>query len=220
MPTDTPRRNSSGNHAAEYIRQLIFDGHLRPGERVPQDEIAEVLSLSRIPIREGLIILERDGWVTIELNRGAFVNALDADAVRDAYELFGLVYGFATRRALERAEEGFVDRLRAIEADLRKTDDANDFYRLTMAFHATIVDEARSPRIKVLLRASTGLVTGNFFEQVPGSIKVEKRGSAAVLKAVRTGDADRAADEYLAMMRRQGDLVVKMFEERGLFVSS
>ncbi|MCU1376567.1 MAG: transcriptional regulator, GntR family, partial [Actinomycetia bacterium] len=98
-PDDSVRRRSSGHQAADYIRQLIFEGRLKPGERVPQDDIAEALALSRIPVREGLIALEREGWVTIELNRGAFVNALDADAIRDSYELFGLIYGFATRCA-------------------------------------------------------------------------------------------------------------------------
>src|SRR5918994_4396000 len=113
------RRRSSGAQAAEHIRALIFDGRLRPGERVPQDAIAEALSVSRIPVREGLIALEREGWVTIELNRGAFVNALDADAVRDSYELLGLVYGFATRRAMARDGDRLLDQLTEIERGLR-----------------------------------------------------------------------------------------------------
>src|ERR1700737_3277935 len=95
-------RRSSGEHAALYIRRLIFDGELRPGARVPQDEIAQTLGISRIPVREALIALEREGWVTIEMHRGAFINAIDAHAVRDHYELYGLVYGFAARRALAR----------------------------------------------------------------------------------------------------------------------
>jgi DNA-binding GntR family transcriptional regulator len=127
-PRDVPTRRSSGSQVSEYIRQLIFEGVLRPGDRVPQDAIAEALSVSRIPVREGLIALEREGWVTIELNRGAFVNALDADAVRDSYELLGLVYGFATRRAFVRAGERLVDDLTEIERALRAaTDDPDAF---------------------------------------------------------------------------------------------
>jgi DNA-binding GntR family transcriptional regulator len=96
-------RRSSGDHAAVYIRRLIFEGRLRPGERIPQEQIAQALGVSRIPVREALIALEREGWVTIEMHRGAFVNALDEQAARDTYELFGLVYGFAVRRAIGRA---------------------------------------------------------------------------------------------------------------------
>lgn len=210
-------RLSAGSQVADYIRRLIFDGELKPGDRIPQDDVADVLSLSRIPVREGLIALEREGWIDLEMNRGAFVNVLDADAVRDSYELYGLVYGFATRRALSRADHTFVDNLADIEADLQRTDDTTDFFRLTLDFHRTIVDAARSPRIKVVLRASGGLVTGNFFEQVRGSIDVQREGAAEIRRAMRRSDAGRASAEYLAMLRRTGDLVVELFQERGLF---
>lgn len=219
-PNDTVRRRSSGYQAADYIRQLIFEGQLKPGERVPQDDIAEALSLSRIPVREGLIALEREGWVTIELNRGAFVNALDADAIRDSYELFGLIYGFATRCAMARSAEGLVDRLAELEKELRDTDDPAEVDRLAAAFHTATVDAARSPRIKVVLRATTRLVTGNFFEQIPGAIEVERKGAAAIVRALRKGDTEKAADEYLTMLRRQGELVVSAFETRGLFAAA
>jgi DNA-binding GntR family transcriptional regulator len=219
-PRDVPTRRSSGSQVSEYIRQLIFEGTLRPGDRVPQDAIAEALSVSRIPVREGLIALEREGWVTIELNRGAFVNALDADAVRDSYELLGLVYGFATRRAMARAGEHLVDELTEIERGLRAAvDDPEAFGNLTFRFHSTIVEASRSPRIKVMLRSTTGLVSGNFFEQVPGSIGVERRGSSAIVRALRKGDVDKAVAEYQTMLKRQGDLVVKVFKARGLFAT-
>lgn len=217
-PRDAPRRRSSGSQVSEYIRQLIFEGVLHPGDRVPQDAIAEALSVSRIPVREGLIALEREGWVTIELNRGAFVNALDADAVRDSYELLGLVYGFATRRAMARDGDRLLDQLTEIERGLRAaTGDPETFGDLTFQFHSTIVEASHSPRIKVMLRSTTGLVSGNFFEQIPGSIGVERRGSAAIVRALRKGDVDRAVEEYQSMLKRQGDLVVKVFKARGLF---
>lgn len=219
-PATAPRRRSSGQLAADHIRRLIFEGELKPGERVPQDDVADALSLSRIPVREGLIALEREGWVTIELNRGAFVNTLDADAVRDSYELFGLVYGLAARRALARSDASLVQRLTAIEKELRGTDDPGDVERLAVAFQTTIVEAARSPRIKVVLRASTGLIAGNFFEEVDGAVDVERKGTAAILRALRRGDGEKAAADYLAMLRRQGDLVVKTFEARGLFARS
>jgi DNA-binding GntR family transcriptional regulator len=210
-------RRSSGADAAEHVRRLIFEGRLKPGDRVPQDEVAEALSVSRIPVREALIALEREGWVTIELNRGAFVNALDADAIRDSYELFGLVYGFATRCAMARSSDGeVVEQLVAIERALRDTDDLDRFQRLTIQFHNTLVEAARSPRIKVVLRATTRLVTGNFFEHVPGSVEVERKGVAAIVRALKKGDAERAAQEYLTMLRQTGELVVRAFEARGL----
>jgi DNA-binding GntR family transcriptional regulator len=214
---ETPARQSSGEHAAVYIRRLIFDGELRPGERIPQEQIAQALGLSRIPVREALIALEREGWVTIEMHRGAFVNALDEQAARDTYELFGLVYGFAVRRAIGRARPDLAARVGQLAHQLTRTDDPDEMQRLTIAFHAAVVDAAASPRIKVVLRAMSGLVPGNFFALVPGAIEVEQDGLTDIARAVAEGDATRASDGYERMMSRLGELVVRLFGKRGLF---
>src|SRR5438067_3476418 len=133
-------RRSSGDEAALLIRKMIFDGELRPGERVPQDDVAAALGISRIPVREALIALEREGWVTIELHRGAFINALDEGTVRDNYELFGVTYGFAARRAIERGVAELLPQLKEILAELETTDDPLEFGRLVFAFQAAVVD--------------------------------------------------------------------------------
>jgi DNA-binding GntR family transcriptional regulator len=219
LPVSRPevtRRRSSGEDAARYIQRLIFDGQLRPGDRVPQDEIARTLGISRIPVREALIVLEAGGWVTIELNRGAFVNALDEPAVRDHYELYGLVYGLAAERAVKRGAPGLDEELGKIVYALRRSDDVREFSRLVIAFHETVVAAARSPRIAMVLRALTGLVPGNFFELVPAALDVQRRGSASVARAVKKGDADQAAEAYRRMMRGQADNVVALFRQRGV----
>ncbi len=214
---DHPARQSSGEQAAVYIRRLIFDGRLCPGERIPQEQIAQALGVSRIPVREALIALEREGWVTIEMHRGAFVNALDEQAVHDTYELFGLVYGFAVRRAIGRARADLGEHVDEIAGRLTRTDDPEEIQRLTIAFHAAIVDAAASPRIKVVLRAMSGLIPGNFFALVPGATEIERKGLTDIATAISNGDAGKASDGYERMMGRQGELVVQLFTDRGLF---
>jgi len=217
-PADTGViRRSTGEQAALYIRRLIFDGVLRPGARVQQDEIAQTLGISRIPIREALIALEREGWVTIKIHRGAFICAMDAQTVRDHYELYGMIYGFAARRAFGREDDGLIKRLASIEGLIAASEDPVAIGRLSVEFHAAVVEAAHSPRIKVVLRAMSALVPGEFFSEVPDAIDVQKRGTAAILRAGRRGDTDRVAEEYLRVMRRVGDKVVEVFDKRGLF---
>jgi DNA-binding GntR family transcriptional regulator len=211
-------RMSTGDQAALYIRRLMFDGDLRPGTRVPQDEIAQALGVSRIPVREALIALEREGWVTIELHRGAFINALDEQSVRDHYELYGLVYGFAAKRALRRSNAGeLVEVLEQIVGDLPAAKQPADFTRVAFAFHRSVVNAARSHHINVVIRAMSGLVPGDFFSLVPDAIAIERRGLPVIARAVAAGDDDRVADEYLRMMQSVGEQVVELFERRGLF---
>ncbi len=215
-PEDLVVRRSSGEQAALYIRRLIFDGVLRQGDRVPQDAVAEVMGLSRVPVREALLSLEREGWVTIKPHRGAFISTLDESVVRDHYELYGHVFGFAAARAAQRHSTEALAQLSDLQKAVAAAEDPQAAWRLNQAFHRAVIDMARSPRLPAVLTALAGIVPGNFFELVPGSIAVEKQGTGAIVRALKKGDGERASAEYAKMMRKQGDLVVSLFKARGI----
>jgi DNA-binding GntR family transcriptional regulator len=208
---------SSGEQVRLYVRRLVFDGVLGQGQRVPQDAVAEALGVSRIPVREALIALEREGWITIVPHRGAFVNALDEPSVRDQYELYGMFYGFGVRRAVEREGTGVAGRLAPIQRRISKEKDAGELHRLGLEFHRTVIDAAQSPRLRSMLRQMTDIVPGNFFELVPGADAVAREGTAAIVIAIERGYGELAEREYATMMRRNGDLVIDLFRGRGMF---
>ncbi|MDQ1477454.1 MAG: hypothetical protein QOE62_2683 [Actinomycetota bacterium] len=176
------------------------------------------MSVSRIPIREALVALQQQGWVTIEKNRGAYVSVLDERAVRDHYDLFGLVYGFAAQTALARSDAALGEKLVQIAEDFSKARSDREANRLAIAFHGAIVEAAASPRINVVLRAMSALVPGDFYKLVPKAKELQKPGFSAIARAVKRGDGQRAADEYAKMMRRVAGEVVLLFRDRGLFV--
>jgi DNA-binding GntR family transcriptional regulator len=210
-------RRTTGEQVALYIRSLVFEGELRPGRRIPQDEIATTLGVSRIPVREAIIALEREGLVTIEPHRGAFINPITRDTIRDQYELYGLAFGLATRRAAERGGDSFVDELAAIHAQLLAATDPEEFSDRNGEFLGLIVKAASSPRVQAVLRVLSGLVPGNFFALVPGTIETQRTGTTAMMRAVRKSGGDAAAEACLVMMRRQGDAVIRLLDTRDFF---
>ncbi|MBV9411301.1 MAG: FCD domain-containing protein [Acidimicrobiia bacterium] len=137
--------------------------------------------------------------------------------MRDHYELFGLVYGFAGNLAIARSSSGLVARLTEVYAACDDTDDPVEFGTYASTFQATVVDAAQSPKVKVLLRAMSALVPGDFFVLVPDAMVVWRKSFSAVLRAFRRGDGDAVAAEFLRAMRKIGEKVVGVFEERGLF---
>jgi len=218
LPGDNLARLSSGEQVRLYVRRLIFDGILKPGQRVPQDAIAKTLGVSRIPVREALIALEREGWMTIIPHRGVRVNALDELSVRDHYELYGLFYGFGVRRAVERQGAVLAQGLDPIQKNIVKAaKDPVKLHRFTLDFHGTVIEAANSPRLRTMLRQMTDIVPGNFFELVPGADAVELAGTAAIVAAIDRNYAELAEREYATMLRQQGDLVVDLFRQRGMF---
>lgn len=217
LPGENLSRLSSGEQVRLYVRRLVFDGVLRQGQRVPQDAIAQTLGVSRIPVREALIALEREGWITIIPHRGAFVNALDELSVRDQYELYGMFYGFGVRRAVERQGAALAGRLAPIQKRIEKEKDVDKLFQLTIDFHRTVIDAANSLRLRSMLRQMTDIVPGNFFDLVPGADTVAREGVGAIVAAIERHYGELAEREYATMMRRQGDLVVDLFRQRGMF---
>jgi DNA-binding GntR family transcriptional regulator len=211
-------RASTGDLAALHIRRLIFDGALKPGVRVPQAAIADAMGISRIPVREALIGLEREGWVRIELHRGAFINAFDKGTVRDHYRLYGLVYGFAAQRAIEREEHVVLGEQLAVLVDtISRAKGAKSFGRPALAFHEAVLAAAGSRPARTVTQALSSMVPGDFFALVPGAVPIETRCLPIIARAISGGHRDQAAHEYLAMMQSVGEVVCGVFTQRGLF---
>jgi DNA-binding GntR family transcriptional regulator len=216
-PARAGHRRSSGDLAADHIRRLIFEGRLRQGDHLRQDEIAAELGVSRIPVREAVIALDREGWLMIEPHRGAFVHGLDEDAVRDHYEVFGLIYGLTARRATERGSAERVTELMEAQRVVKRAEDADSFFQANNDFLRQLFAMANSQRLASLSRLLRNIVPGNFFEAVPGAMANQKRGVSAISKAVKAGDGELAERECLTLMRHQGDAVINLLGTRQLF---
>jgi len=212
-------RRSSGDLVAIHIRSLIFNGERREGDRMRQDEIAQQLGVSRIPVREAIIALDREGWLSVTPHRGAFVQGLDEDMLLDHYELQGLVYGLAARRATERATDEGLERLRDAQRTLAAATTPEELHEANDAFLRVLLAIARSPRLGSVMRNMATVVPGNFFELVDGSGPVQQRGTKRIVAAVSSRDPERAAEACARLLREQGGLVIKLLAARGMFAT-
>ncbi|OAA27814.1 transcriptional regulator [Frankia sp. EI5c] len=207
-------RRSSGRQVADHIRALIFTGVLRQGDRIRQDMIAEELGVSRIPVREAMITLESEGWIAIEPHRGAFVHGLDRNSVIDHYALMGQLYGLAAEQATARATAADFGALSAAELQLRTAEEPGDVLQANEVFLRQVFAMADSPRLSSFSRLMTGIIPGNFFAIVPGTIPAQKEGLGAVARAMAAGDGGGAAAEFVRLLRGHGEHVVELLEAR------
>lgn len=210
-------RPTSAQQVADYIRRQIFDGRLQVGARIPQDELAAELGVSRVPVREAVIALDREGWVIIQPHRGAFVVGLDENSTRDHYELLGRVYGYGARRAAERAAADQLTALAAVHLGLQAATDAHEFSQLNLEFMRRLVTMAQSRRVSATVRLmAVSIVPGDFFSGVPDAIRIHKRHLRAVTKALKARDGNTAEEQVTAMLRQEADLVVTLLTRRGV----
>ena len=210
-------RPTSTQQVADYMRRKIFEGTLKVGERVPQDEIAAELGVSRVPVREAVIALDREGWVMIQPHRGAFVVGLDENSTRDHYELLGRVYGYGALQAVERGSDKQIAALAAVHRQLQTATEPHEFSQLTMEFMRRMVSMAASRRVSSTVRLmAVNIVPGDFFAGIPEAIRVHKRHLRLIMKALKARDGESAESEVVSMLRQEAGLVIALLTERGV----
>ncbi len=147
------------------LRQMILDGELSAGERVPELMLVERTGVSRTPIRAALLRLAEEGLLEPARSGGFVVRALDEAEVYDAIDVRGTLEGVAARRAAERHPthaqlSDLRDCVGAMDAIVKRrrlaVEQFSDFVRLNERFHSLLVGLAHSP---VLTRAIERIVT-------------------------------------------------------------
>jgi DNA-binding GntR family transcriptional regulator len=210
------RRESSAEQVAAHIRHAVITGELRPGERLRQDDIAADLGVSRIPVREAIITLDREGWLRLEPNRGAYVAALEADDVRDHYELRGLVLGLVARRATAAATGHQIDDLVGWHRAMRDAPDLAAFAARNDRFLGTLLGIAASPRLTAALLVTPSIIRQGFFEVVGGARQIQQEGLGPLLRAMRARAEDDADHVMRVLLRSHGYATIAALAAAGL----
>jgi DNA-binding GntR family transcriptional regulator len=142
---------------ADQLAVMIATGELKPGQRVFEKQICEMKGVSRIPVREALRLLQAQGVVRTEPNRGTYVTGFTADEMHEMFELRLAVERIALRRIIERRTPKALIASQlsvAIEA-MRRAAEIGDRLALCQAdlwFHDRIIDLAASPMLEATWR--------------------------------------------------------------------
>ena len=215
-PPADPRRRRRGSLADEvvtYVRDLILAGSLKPGTKIDQDAIGEVLDVSRSPVREGLVILGREGLVEITPRRGASVANLTPDDIVDHYELFGVVAGRAASMAAVSLKDDEIARLNAIHERFERDND-EDLSALNDAFHR-VINSAAPRRTRWLLRHLVRSVPSRYYEFIEGWDAHAVHHHAAILRAITERDPDGARKAMEEHLHQSGRAAAEFLQRHG-----
>ncbi len=98
----------------EAMRRAIVIGELAPGVHLKEPALAEMFGVSRLPIREAIAQLVREGLVRIEPRRGAFVVGVTEQDIHDMYDCRLLLESYAIERTARRIDAAGLDALNAL----------------------------------------------------------------------------------------------------------
>lgn len=197
---DTRRNHQSLKEmASNYIREGIVSGRLGPRAKVDQDEIAEELGISRLPIREALIELTAKGFVESIPRRGAFVVTLTVQDIEDHFDVVSLLFGLTARRAAKNITAEQLRGLEKLHTEITNTRDAATRMALTFEFYRAINRVGTSERLLLTLRFLAFALPNDFYFTTPRWPAMETAYRERVLNALEKRDARaavKAAEEH------------------------
>jgi DNA-binding GntR family transcriptional regulator len=143
------------------LRELITDGELPPGAKVPERELCERFGVSRTPLREALKVLAFEGLVTLNPNRGAAVSPLTLSDLIETFPVIGAIEALAGELAAARltsAELTAIRRLHNKMLQSYKHKDAPSYFAANQAIHEAILAAAGNETLSNLYNSLSGRV--------------------------------------------------------------
>jgi DNA-binding GntR family transcriptional regulator len=215
------------SRAYDQLFGMIVYGRLPPGARIAEGPLAEMLGVSRTPVREALQRLRQEGLL-IEVGGGSglrgrlAVAPLQRERMEELYALVGAIEALGVRglsnveapqrealaRRLERIERAFHAEAR------RRTPEYDRLFELHQAFHRALVEAAAGPETRAVLRTIKSQMDRYewFYAPMAGpDFTATRREHAAIVEAVRHGNAqelERAVRaNWLNAAQRLGPLI-------------
>jgi DNA-binding GntR family transcriptional regulator len=186
----------------EAIKHAILAGELKPGQALVETDLAEVLGVSKTPVREALKTLAGAGLVTMSPYKGGTVRVVDDEQARHVYDARLLIEPEALARAVTKGHDW-----QPAHHALHRAGQAADQAERSLAnrdFHRELYAGCGNPLLVTMLddlRDQTALVSAAAWRHEPDWLRPgatpswehEAAEHRAVLRAAEDGDAERAA---------------------------
>ena len=184
---------------AQKLREAIMSGNLKPGQRLVERELCEMMGVSRPSIREALRALEADGLVNTVPHRGPVVSTISLEEARQLYAARAVLEGFAGRECARLHDPAVVrrigDALGRLKVALAKPKpDMIAILEAKTDFYAALIGGCRNAFIERMLKPLHDRITLLRITSMsqPKRINKSLREVTAIWRAIQSGDADLA----------------------------
>lgn len=179
-----------------HIRDGILSGRYKDGDELKEMTIGEELGVSRTPVREALRQLDLEGLITIIPNKGAFVEEVSLDDIRDIYDIRARLEGLCARWAAEKITDELMEQMEEIiylSEFHEEKGNSKQLLLLDNRFHEILYEASQSKELKRILKeyheyvGRVRRVTLSENERAKDSTMEHKM----ICQAIKAHDADR-----------------------------
>jgi DNA-binding GntR family transcriptional regulator len=208
------KSQSTADIIASSLRIDISLGKIRPGAALRQEELAARFAVSRIPIREALRNLERDGLVEVFPNRGAFVIKLTVAELNEITDLRVLIEGDLILRAVPLLTESDLSAIQIAASEARRQSTTTSWIESDLGFHEALYSPAKRARQLDLFRSLRRSVQQYeaIYRRLPEQMPAWLEDHDSLVSACSRRDSERAHHVLIDHIRRAGAFLIECVE--------
>jgi DNA-binding GntR family transcriptional regulator len=182
----------------DRLRDMIHDGTLSPGAKVPERTLCEHFGVSRTPLREALKVLAAEALIKLTPNRGASVASLTLADMEEVFPVMATLEALSGELACERITDAEIDEIRVLHEEMvehYRRRDLTPYFKLNQKIHALMLKAADNPTLEAMHRSLSGrIVRARYL----ANMSAKRWGEAVaehgeILEALAARDAKRLA---------------------------
>ncbi|MFD0668604.1 GntR family transcriptional regulator [Ramlibacter sp. MAHUQ-53] len=203
---------------AQRLRQMLVEGRIRPGAKLNERELSELLRVSRTPLREAFKMLAAEGLVELQPNRGAIAVALTEADVRHTFEVMAGLEAQSGELAAQRITDAELAEIRAMHYEMLAAytrRDLSAYYALNARIHAAINAAAKNPVLAAVYQQVNARLQALRFRsnQDGGKWDQAVKEHDTMIEALAARDAAAMREVLLAHLAHKRDAVLELLRE-------
>ena len=218
MASATPIKSfeSISGQIAKILAGRIIRGELEPGQRILEQTVSDEMGVSRSPVREAFLALEKQRLVEILPRRGASVAEMSQQDIQSLYDLVTELYALAARKSAQSHTEEDLLKIRETVEHVRACateGDPDKYYEAIFEFSLAALEVARNPLLSQTLgdlnaltrRAQFGTLSKRLDDLTTNAAFFER-----ALEYVEKGDPEMAAQTIRAYGQNEKGFAMKL----------
>jgi DNA-binding GntR family transcriptional regulator len=205
---------------AQRLRQMLVEGRIAPGAKLNERELAELLNVSRTPLREGIKMLAAEGLVELLPNRGAIAVSLSEADVLNTFEVMAGLEAQAGELAAERITSAELAEVQAMQFEMMAAytrGDLSSYYAINSRIHTAISAAAKNPVLTTVYKQVNARLQALRFrsnqdvEKWKRAVKEHEK----MVEALAARDGAAMREVLLTHLRNKRDVVLEQLREAG-----
>lgn len=203
---------------ALQLRQLLVEGHIKPGAKLNERELSLALQVSRTPLREAIKRLAAEGLVALVPNRGAVALQLTREDVLHTFEVMAGLEGQSGELAAQRITAAELHNIQALHDQMLGAytrQDLSAYYRLNSEIHCAINAAAKNPVLTATYHQVNARLQALRFRSNQDGEKwaraVQEHG--AMVSALEARDSAAMREVLITHVQHKREVVLSLLQE-------